>query len=149
MKSLPEYIEAYAVSHRNPRNIWIHTLCVPAIAWSLIGFLHTFPLMSLDAFEVRLSHGALLLILLYYAFFKNGRLLVTMLLVALFFLFSFAFVPYLREVCIGVFVLAWAGQFYGHKIEGKKPSFFEDLFFLLIGPVWVIHKLAPGWLKIS
>ena len=37
---------------------------------------------------------------------------------------------------IGVFVIAWIGQFYGHKVEGKKPSFFKDLQFLLIGPVW-------------
>ena len=34
-----------------------------------------------------------------------------------------------------IFVLAWTGQFYGHKIEGKKPSFFKDLNFLLIGPL--------------
>jgi uncharacterized membrane protein YGL010W len=42
---------------------------------------------------------------------------------------------------ITIFVLAWAGQFYGHKIEGKKPSFLKDLEFLLIGPLWVIQKL--------
>ena len=33
-----------------------------------------------------------------------------------------------------VFVLAWIGQFIGHAIEGRKPSFFEDVKFLLIGP---------------
>lgn len=37
-----------------------------------------------------------------------------------------------------IFVLAWIGQFIGHKIEGKKPSFFEDLKFLLIGPAWLL-----------
>jgi len=41
-------------------------------------------------------------------------------------------------VFISAFVLAWIGQFVGHKIEGKKPSFFEDLKFLLIGPAWLI-----------
>ncbi|WP_375138530.1 Mpo1-like protein [Psychrobacter sp. MF31] len=41
----------------------------------------------------------------------------------------------------GVFVIAWIGQFIGHKIEGKKPSFFEDLQFLLIGPAWVANSL--------
>ena len=40
-----------------------------------------------------------------------------------------------------VFVVAWIGQFVGHKIEGKKPSFFEDLQFLLIGPAWLMHFL--------
>jgi len=38
-----------------------------------------------------------------------------------------------------VFVAAWIGQFYGHKVEGKKPSFFKDLQFLLIGPAWLLH----------
>jgi uncharacterized membrane protein YGL010W len=38
--------------------------------------------------------------------------------------------------------LAWIGQFYGHKIEGKKPSFLKDLEFLLIGPLWVIQKVG-------
>ena len=43
---------------------------------------------------------------------------------------------------IGIFVVAWIGQFYGHKVEGKKPSFFKDLQFLLIGPVWCMdYKL--------
>jgi uncharacterized membrane protein YGL010W len=42
-------------------------------------------------------------------------------------------------VIILIFVLAWIGQFVGHKIEGKRPSFFEDLQFLLIGPAWLLH----------
>ena len=41
-----------------------------------------------------------------------------------------------------IFVVAWIGQFIGHKIEGKKPSFFNDLQFLLVGPIWVIR---PPW----
>jgi uncharacterized membrane protein YGL010W len=40
-----------------------------------------------------------------------------------------------------VFVGAWMGQFYGHKVEGKKPAFFEDLQFLLIGPIWVFEPI--------
>ena len=40
-----------------------------------------------------------------------------------------------------IFVISWAGQFYGHKIEGKKPSFFKDIQFLMIGPLWLLSKL--------
>ena len=40
-------------------------------------------------------------------------------------------------VYIAIFVGAWIGQFIGHKIE-DKPSFFEDLQFLLIGPAWLL-----------
>ncbi|MBX2987741.1 MAG: DUF962 domain-containing protein [Bdellovibrionaceae bacterium] len=57
---------------------------------------------------------------------------------------SFEFVPELRAVSVIVFVVGWIGQFYGHKVEGKKPSFFKDVAFLLIGPLWVLQKFAPG-----
>lgn len=44
-------------------------------------------------------------------------------------------------VSIALFVLAWMGQFVGHQIEGKKPSFFDDVRFLLIGPLFVLSFL--------
>jgi uncharacterized membrane protein YGL010W len=43
-------------------------------------------------------------------------------------------------LAIGVFVLAWIGQFIGHVIEGARPSFFTDLAYLLIGPAWLAGK---------
>ena len=42
-----------------------------------------------------------------------------------------------------LFAVGWIGQFYGHHLEGKKPSFIKDLQFLLIGPAWVIQNLIP------
>jgi uncharacterized membrane protein YGL010W len=42
---------------------------------------------------------------------------------------------------IAIFVAAWIGQFIGHAIEGKRPSFFKDLQFLLIGPLWLVAAL--------
>jgi len=42
-------------------------------------------------------------------------------------------------------VLAWIGQFIGHRIEGKKPSFLQDLQFLLIGPAWLLHFIYKKW----
>ena len=38
-----------------------------------------------------------------------------------------------------LFAVAWVGQFVGHQIEGKKPSFLKDLQFLLVGPAWLLH----------
>jgi uncharacterized membrane protein YGL010W len=37
-----------------------------------------------------------------------------------------------------IFVIAWIGQFAGHALEGKRPSFFKDVQFLLIGPLWLV-----------
>ena len=42
-------------------------------------------------------------------------------------------------VSLVIFFVAWVGQFYGHKVEGKKPSFLKDIQFLLIGPAWLMH----------
>jgi uncharacterized membrane protein YGL010W len=41
-----------------------------------------------------------------------------------------------------IFVSAWIGQFIGHAVEGQRPSFFKDLQFLAIGPLWL---LAAGY----
>jgi uncharacterized membrane protein YGL010W len=48
---------------------------------------------------------------------------------------------------LAIFVIAWIGQFFGHQIEGKKPSFLKDIQFLLIGPVWLMHFIYKklGW----
>lgn len=47
------------------------------------------------------------------------------------------FMP-LRALSLVLFTVAWIGQFYGHKVESKKPSFLKDIQFLLIGPAWSI-----------
>lgn len=55
----------------------------------------------------------------------------------------------LWQVALTIFVVAWIGQFWGHKVEGKKPSFFKDIQFLMIGPMWLMHfiykKLKIGY----
>jgi uncharacterized membrane protein YGL010W len=48
-------------------------------------------------------------------------------------------IGYLVPTNLALFVLSWIAQFYGHKVEGKKPSFIKDLVFLLIGPLWVLR----------
>lgn len=139
MRSLNNYLTEYSKSHQNVINIKIHTICVPAIMWSLLGFLSTFVIYA----EVNAAHLLALISLIFYTTFKNIKLLMTMLIVLALCLFSFEYIIELRIFTGVVFVLAWIGQFYGHKVEGQKPSFFEDLLFLLIGPLWVFKKFAP------
>jgi len=47
----------------------------------------------------------------------------------------------LVPVCAAVFVVAWIFQFIGHKIEGRKPSFFEDIQYLWVGPLFVVTRI--------
>lgn len=139
MATLNQFLNEYAESHQNQVNIKLHTICVPLITWSLLGVLHTIPLYE----QIYLSHAFVVFALLYYLSFKNLRYFCSMLLVSIVMLWSFQFVPHLLTVSIMVFVIGWMGQFYGHKVEGKKPSFFKDIQFLLIGPLWVLKKLFP------
>ncbi len=141
MRSLNSYLDEYAESHRNETNKSIHNIAVPLIMWSLLGFLHTF---SLGTPDFRASYILIIFSMLYYASFKKPAVLLAMGAITAFMVLSFNFVPELRWVTVGVFVLSWIAQFYGHKVEGKKPSFFKDLLFLLIGPIWVLSKAAPN-----
>jgi len=144
MRSLSSYLTDYAESHRNPTNVGIHNIAVPLIMWSLLGFLHTFTLGHPD---VHLSYVLIACAMAFYASLKQPLVLLAMGFVTLLMVASFSLIPELRSVSAVVFVLAWVAQFYGHKVEGKKPSFFKDLLFLLIGPVWVLGKAFPGILR--
>lgn len=88
----------------------------------------------------------IILVSIYYALL-SFRIMLGFLPVFIFFLFLNAvFRNYFESsgisyfvILISVFVIAWIGQFVGHHIEGKRPSFLEDLQFLLIGPAWLLH----------
>lgn len=148
MKSITEWFDEYSESHQNKTNKMIHWVCVPAILFSILGILAHFSALL-----------TALIIVLTLVFYARLDLVLAVAMVAL--VAVMAWVIYLLPVgagfYIGVFILAWVGQFYGHKVEGKKPSFFKDLQFLLIGPVWCMDaylskvyyqngKVAKNWL---
>jgi uncharacterized membrane protein YGL010W len=124
----------YSESHRNPANEAIHCACVPAIVFSVVGLIWAaHPLAAL---------AATILSLIYY-FTLSVRFAIGMLLMSGIFLWLLSMLPQnmIWQISLTVFVVAWIGQFIGHKIEGKKPSFFDDLRFLLIGPLFVLGVL--------
>ena len=151
MKTTKEYFDEYAVSHQNETNQAIHYVCVPLIFFSVIGLLMSIPTTFLEN-TLNLSNPLLenwavvvgLVISIFYlrlGFWYLIEMLFVILIsiIANFWLSSHVNLLY---ASITIFVLAWIGQFYGHKVEGKKPSFLKDLEFLLIGPLWVIQKLG-------
>ncbi|HZW13280.1 MAG TPA: Mpo1-like protein [Noviherbaspirillum sp.] len=124
----------YAESHLNPTNELIHIVCIPAIVFSFLGLLWALhPLAAL---------GLTLASLVYY-FRLSVPFAFGMLLMSGAMLWILSVLPQdeVLAVSLVVFVIAWIGQFIGHKIEGKKPSFFDDLRFLLIGPLFVLSFL--------
>ena len=130
MRKVDELFERYGESHRNPVNKAIHWACVPLITWSLLALLWSWTPAAAYALI-----GLAMAFYLWLSFPIAMGMLAVSALVAypLTLLGTRALV-----VAIGVFVAAWIGQFIGHQIEGRKPSFFEDVRFLLVGPAWLL-----------
>ena len=127
-------LQHYGLSHTHPVNEVIHFVAIPAIMLSLNGLLFAL-------------HPALVLVLIagslvYYARlswpFTLCMLLLSSVMLALVVIRTG--VKVLQLASVGIFVVAWIFQFIGHHLEGKKPSFFEDLQYLLVGPVFVLSK---------
>lgn len=149
MKTINEWFSEYGESHQDHTNKIIHFICVPLIFFSVIGLLASIPSNSISGFvgghlKFFANFGTLAIIpgLIFYLrlslaiFF--GMLVISLIALIISYLIELSgWVP-LWEASLLIFALAWIGQFYGHKVEGKKPSFFKDLAFLLIGPAWIL-----------
>ncbi len=141
MSQLSSLLEKYGESHQNLQNQRIHKICVPLIEWSLLGILWSLPRPEFFG-SVTWAHLMIAFALGYYLRFQNWKVIAATLVMLLPFWIYISFHPtHVLETSIAVFVIAWIGQFYGHKVEGKKPSFLEDLAFLLIGPLWVTESI--------
>ena len=144
MRSIQTWLDEYSVSHMNPTNKKIHWVCVPLIMLSVLGMLWSAPRpASFAGLSPYLNWATLLMALsLIYYLLLSARLAAGMLLVSgamCLVLELLMRLPWpLLWTSVAIFVGAWIGQFIGHKIEGRKPSFFKDLQFLLIGPVWLL-----------
>ncbi|MBV8046297.1 MAG: DUF962 domain-containing protein [Paludibacterium sp.] len=139
MITLQQWLDAYGESHRNPKNVAIHKICIPLILFSILGFLSALPL-PLNAAWLLVAAGVL-----FYArlSLRMALAMLALCLVMLSVLYGLRHAGLdLLSLSAVLFVLAWIGQFAGHRIEGRKPSFFEDLRFLMIGPAWTLASLT-------
>ena len=135
MKTLDQWLSEYSESHQNKTNKAYHQICVPLIFWSVVAFLTLIPLGPISA----ILPVSLLAMTFYFRLGLKPGALMSLLILAMISVSDLIqhMTGHLLEIAVVVFVLAWIGQFIGHNIEGKKPSFFQDLQFLLIGPLWI------------
>ena len=140
---MQDWFDAYGESHRNSTNKLIHWICVPTIFFSILGLLF---LVRTPALPVVGEHAVLavvsVLVLLFYLRRSKGIFVGMLLWLAFCWWLAFTLESILPmpfwAFCMLIFAAAWIGQFIGHRIEGKKPSFFEDVQFLMIGPAWLM-----------
>jgi len=154
MRTLQNWLDDYGVSHQNKTNKIIHWFCVPVIFFSVLGFLvcvpHDFMLKWFDGISEGIAshiHFGTVVVILAMIFYIRLSIVMAIgiLVYCLLCLFGISFIesaePFgfsLLTISVVLFVLAWIVQFIGHKIEGAKPSFLEDIQFLLIGPAWLM-----------
>jgi len=149
MKSLDTWLNEYGVSHQNKTNKIIHYFCVPLIFFSIVGLLLSIPLGPLNKIDqphlINWASLALVPVLYFYLRLALKMAIAILIFSAVCIYLNFQICCYvsldLWAVSLIIFAVAWVFQFYGHKIEGKKPSFIDDIQFLLIGPAWIINHL--------
>ncbi len=131
MRKVDELFARYGESHTNPANEAIHWVCVPLITWSVLA--------ALWAASPMAAYVGIGLSVAFYAWLSPS-IAIGMLAVFALMIWPLTAAQYnVLLTAVAVFVVAWLGQFIGHAIEGKKPSFFEDVKFLLVGPAWLLH----------
>ena len=145
-RDIRSMLDEYGESHQHGTNELIHWICVPTIFFCMIGFIASIPAPKMPYVGVQLwSYIAIALVWLFYA----QRSLTLMIGMGAWCAFCLAVAIWIEHhapwplwaVCAVLLTLAWIGQFIGHYIEGKKPSFLKDLQFLLIGPAWLMSKI--------
>jgi len=149
MRKIDALLTEYGESHQNATNKAIHWICVPLIFFSIVGLLASIPSGPVQAVlgegnpNANWATVALVLTTVYYVTLSIplsiGMALFGVLCILVVNIIVRINIAPLWVICVIIFALAWVGQFYGHKVEGKKPSFFKDLQFLLVGPAWLMH----------
>jgi uncharacterized membrane protein YGL010W len=145
-REVDRWLGNYSEDHRNSTNILIHWICVPLILWTAIALLWVVPVPAALGRPGLWAGVAMFFALSFYL--RLSRPLGFGMLAAFVMLGLITEILYralgttpLLWLAIGVFVIAWIAQFIGHHIEGRRPAFFTDLAYLLIGPAWIVAKI--------
>ena len=133
MSVLTRLLESYEKNHQNPINEAIHIIAIPLIMFSILGMT--------AAFDIFLEYILVGIVIFYYL--KLSKIAALLMLVWLLIYLGLVILLklYIIEISILLFAFGWILQFLGHFIEGKRPSFFEDLRYFLIGPLFVAQKV--------
>jgi uncharacterized membrane protein YGL010W len=145
MVTLDKLLDKYGESHQNPINKLVHWFCIPAIVFSLFGVLYALPFLLEKSLFTNWAFVVYAIALVYYIRLSPVMALGMATVCGLMILgVHFVFkaldgnMSQFGYTMFGIFAFAWVVQFIGHKIEGKKPSFLEDVQYLMIGPAWLL-----------
>lgn len=149
MSKIETLFSEYGASHENATNQFIHWIFVPTIFLSVVGMLWDVKLgIALDFLGGEPLNAAMVATVLTFAYYLSLSFSLSVGMLALSgaglfvcYLYGAALPMALWKISLIIFIVSWGFQFLGHKLEGKKPSFFKDLQFFMVGPAWVMAKL--------
>ena len=122
----------YGSSHQNATNELIHFFAIPLIMLSIVGLMY--------ALHPWVAYAFMAASMVYYARLSITFLVAMVVWAALLFWLIILMGDRVWQTSLLIFIGAWIAQFIGHHLEGKKPSFFEDIQYLWVGPLFVLSK---------
>lgn len=123
----------YGSYHQDNRNRACHAIGIPLIVLGIMGLAHHVSLGPVD-----LAIPIAVAILIYYAVLDLGGALLSTVIFAALYLIAIRFG---WQVNLGAFILGWVFQLVGHRFEGTKPKFLENLVYLAIGPLYIFEEM--------
>jgi uncharacterized membrane protein YGL010W len=144
MRTLEEQITQYAAYHRDRRNIATHFVGVPLIVFSVVLALSV---INAPLGSISLSAAVVVAVIASLYYFKLdlvlGLTMAAYLAVNCLLAHELALMLSANTLwsALGIFTFGWALQFWGHKFEGLKPAFFDDIMGLAIGPLFVMTEV--------
>ena len=146
MQGLEQNLTQYAAYHRDRRNIATHFVGVPMIVFSIVLAL---AVVVIPVGPVAVTLAAVVSVAACAYYLRLDLALGTTMALTLFVMCALASEITHRmgtgtalAVAAAIFVVGWAIQFLGHRFEGVKPAFYDDVKQLLIGPLFVC---AEAW----
>jgi uncharacterized membrane protein YGL010W len=132
-RKVDQLLAHYGSSHTHPTNELIHFAAIPLIMLSLCGLMFALhPWVAYAFIAASMVYYARLSIVFFISMVIWSGVIIGLV---------HAMGSQVLIASTAIFVGAWIIQFIGHKIEGKKPSFFEDIQYLWVGPMFVLSKL--------
>ena len=143
-RTAQQWFDAYGQSHQNKTNKFIHWIMVPLIFFTIVALLWELPKPQWMGENPFINWASLIMLPVLYFYYTLslsimlGMFAFTCCCLLASYVLDLHLPISLWSFSLGMFAIAWVFQFIGHKIEGAKPSFFEDLQFLLVGPAWLL-----------
>lgn len=147
MKSFIEHARFYAQYHQKSETFYTHVVGIPLILFALMIFLGFIHLVVPGVMDTSFAFLATFALWIYYLRlnWRLGLLILPMLIILLWLsgLISDAG-PTAGAVWVFIiaFALGWALQLIGHMIEGQRPAFMDNLWQMVIAPLYVVAELC-------